>query len=149
MNETDVKIVEIRVRKLEGGYQFEHLQANDIAVATEEITAFDATSFVVRRIAEWEEGIEREEETRRGMIVELVRDGVLAPYVNVKVGSVEVHLLPPGPHIIPSFGERLNDFSQNERKTLIRKLEMQIDSYSPGDCPTVFEDILKRIKENG
>lgn len=149
MNEKDVKIVEIRLRKLEGGYQFEHLQANDIAVATEEITAFDATRFAFRQIVEWEEDAKREEQTRRKMIVELVREGLTAPYVNVKVGSAEVRLFPLSAGSEPSFKERLNAFSPNERKVLIRKLEMQIDSYSPGDCPTVFKDMLKRIKESG
>ena len=149
MNETDVKIVEIRLRKLEGGYQFEHLQANDIAVATEEITAFDATRFAFRQIVEWEEEVKKEEQTRRRMIVELVREGVTAPYINVKVGTAAVRLFPLSTHQIPSFEERLNEFSPNERKVLIAKFEMQIDSYSTGDCPTVFKDMLKRIKENG
>lgn len=48
-------MMEIRIRKLEDGYQYEHLQDNGVAVATDEITAFDALRSTVGQIGQWEE----------------------------------------------------------------------------------------------
>lgn len=50
-----MKIKEIRVRKLENGYQFEHVQDNGTAVATGEITGFAAIRSVIGAIERWEE----------------------------------------------------------------------------------------------
>lgn len=50
-----MKIREIRIRKLGNGYQYEHLQDNGVAVATEEITGFTAIRSVVSAIGDWEE----------------------------------------------------------------------------------------------
>lgn len=47
-------MMEIRIRRLGDGYQYEHLQDNGIAVATQEITAFDAIVSMVRQIGDWE-----------------------------------------------------------------------------------------------
>jgi len=49
-----MKITEIRVRKIGNGYQYEHLQDNGIAVATQEITGFAAIKSVVSAIEDWE-----------------------------------------------------------------------------------------------
>ena len=54
-------ITEIVVRKFENGYQYEHLQDNGIAVATQEITAFAAIRSVVSAIGDWEEEKKRSE----------------------------------------------------------------------------------------
>lgn len=49
-----MKIKEIRIRKLENGYQYEHIQDNGTGVATGEVTGLEAIQSVVGAIVEWE-----------------------------------------------------------------------------------------------
>ena len=48
-------MMEIRIRRLDDGYQYEHLQDNGVAIATQEITAFDAIRSMVGQVGQWEE----------------------------------------------------------------------------------------------
>lgn len=56
-------MIEIRIRKYGNGYQYEHLQDNGVAIATQKITGFDAIKSVVGQIGSWEEEKRGEKKT--------------------------------------------------------------------------------------
>ncbi|MCK4329800.1 hypothetical protein KAX02_08145 [candidate division WOR-3 bacterium] len=67
-------------------------------------------------------------------------------------GNIEVTLKEGGKlHLFlfstePTFEYRCNQMSPNERKDVIAQCENQIDSYDTGECPTIFRQLLNRLK---
>lgn len=42
-----------------------------------------------------------------------------------------------------------SELSPNERKKVIALLELEIDSFETGDCPTAFREMLRELKDYG
>ena len=62
-----MKMLEISIEKVEGGYKYAHRQHNGIEVATDTITAFDALRSVLSQIEEWE----KEDEEKQKPLADL------------------------------------------------------------------------------
>jgi len=87
--------------------------------------------------------------TEKGIKAKFIRSG----FEHGTDGSIEITLKEGGKlHLFlidgldPTFAYRCNQMSPNERKQAIAQCEKQIDSYDIGECPTVFRQLLNRLK---